>query len=207
MTKTVELNTKLTAVRDFISDTVEARGYPPTMREISTHFGIKSTSSVSYYLKKLEDAGELQINSRLSRGIKLKDKNIPASHLQSVPLVGRVTAGMPRLAFDEYEDVYSLPEELFDLRGDIFMLTVEGSSMIEAGINDGDKILVKKQTHAEDGQIVVALVDDECATVKRLKIRNGEVYLHPENRAMSDLHPENLQILGIVVGLIRTQIS
>ena len=179
MTKTVELNTKLTAVRDFISDTVEARGYPPTMREISTHFGIKSTSSVSYYLKKLEDAGELQINSRLSRGIKLKDKNVPASHLQSVPLVG----------------------------GDIFMLTVEGSSMIEAGINDGDKILVKKQTHAEDGQIVVALVDDECATVKRLKIRNGEVYLHPENRAMSDLHPENLQILGIVVGLIRTQIS
>ena len=102
MTKTVELNTKLTAVRDFISDTVEARGYPPTMREISTHFGIKSTSSVSYYLKKLEDAGELKINSRLSRGIELKDKKLPSSRLQSVPMVGRVTAGSPRLAFDEY---------------------------------------------------------------------------------------------------------
>ena len=207
MTKTVELNTKLQSIKDFISETVAARGYPPTMREISTRFGIKSTSSVSYYLKKLEDAGELKINSRLSRGIELKDKKLPSSRLQSVPMVGRVTAGSPRLAFDEYEDVYSLPEELFDLRGDIFMLTVEGSSMIEAGINDGDKILVKKQTYAEDGQIVVALVEDECATVKRLKIRDGKAYLHPENHAMSDLYPENLQILGIVVGLIRTQIS
>ena len=206
MTKAVELNTKLNLIKDFISDTVQERGYPPTMREISAKFEIKSTSSVSYYLKKLEDAGELKINSRLSRGIELKDKK-GSPGLRNVPLVGRVTAGQPRLAFDDYEDIYSLPEELFDLRGDIFMLTVEGSSMIDAGINDGDKIIVKKQSHADDGQIVVALMDDECATVKRLKNKGGRVCLHPENRAMDDIYPENLIILGVVVGLIRTQIS
>ena len=206
MTKAVELNTKLNLIKDFISDTVQERGYPPTMREISAKFEIKSTSSVSYYLKKLEDAGELKINSRLSRGIELKDKK-GSPGLRNVPLVGRVTAGQPRLAFDDYEDIYSLPEELFDLRGDIFMLTVEGSSMIDAGINDGDKIIVKKQSHADDGQIVVALVDDECATVKRLKNKGGRDSLHPENRAMDDIYPENLIILGVVVGLIRTQIS
>ena len=206
MTKTSELNDRLNAIKEFICDTVDERGYPPTIREICAEFDIKSTSSASYYLKKLADAGELVVNKNLSRGIALKGRRQSSKDLTDVPLIGAVTAGMPRLAFEDYEESYALPSDLFDLNGEMFMLTVEGSSMIEIGINDGDKILVRKQNHAESGQVVVALIEDGLATVKRFFKKGDKVWLHPENRYMSDIYPSELTILGVVVGLIRTQI-
>lgn len=206
MTKTSELNDKLNSIKAFIYSTVDERGYPPTIREICAEFDIKSTSSASYYLKKLADAGELVVNSKLSRGIELKGRRSVLNSSENVPLIGSVTAGLPRLAFEDYEESYRLPSDLFDLDGVTFMLTVEGSSMIDIGINDGDKILVRKQNHAESGQVVVALVEDGCATVKRFFKKGDKVWLHPENRFMSDIYPAELTILGIVVGLIRTQI-
>ena len=207
MTKTSELNDKLNSIKAFIYSTVDERGYPPTIREICAEFDIKSTSSASYYLKKLADAGELVVNSKLSRGIELKGRRSVLNSSENVPLIGSVTAGLPRLAFEDYEESYRLPSDLFDLDGVTFMLTVEGSSMIDVGINDGDKILVRKQNHAESGQVVVALVEDGCATVKRFFKKGDKVWLHPENRFMSDIYPAELTILGIVVGLIRTQIN
>lgn len=207
MTKTSELNDKLNAIKAFIYSTVDERGYPPTIREICAEFDIKSTSSASYYLKKLADAGELVVNSKLSRGIEIKGRRPAFRSSEAVPLLGNVTAGLPRLAFEEYDECYRLPSDLFDLNGEMFMLTVEGSSMIDIGINDGDKILVKKQNHAENGQVVVALVEDGCATVKRFYKKGDKVWLHPENRNMSDIFPAELTILGIVVGLIRTKIK
>ncbi len=207
MTKTSELNDKLNSIKAFIYSTVDERGYPPTIREICAEFDIKSTSSASYYLKKLADAGELVVNSKLSRGIELKGRRSVLNSSENVPLIGSVTAGLPRLAFEDYEESYRLPSDLFDLDGVTFMLTVEGSSMIDIGINDGDKILVRKQNHAESGQVVVALVEDGCATVKRFFKKGDKVWLHPENRFMSDIYPAELTILGIVVGLIRTQIN
>ena len=157
--------------------------------------------------RRYTDAGELVVNSKLSRGIELKGRRSVLNSSENVPLIGSVTAGLPRLAFEDYEESYRLPSDLFDLDGVTFMLTVEGSSMIDIGINDGDKILVKKQNHAESGQVVVALVEDGCATVKRFFKKGDKVWLHPENRFMSDIYPAELTILGIVVGLIRTQIN
>ncbi len=209
MTKCDEMKEKLSCVRDYISDTVDERGFPPTIREICDKFNIKSTSSASYYLRKLESAGELKINRQTSRGIEVTTK----SHLNTndfcpISLIGSVTAGVPKLAVEDSDETYYFPSDLFrNAHGDVFMLDVIGTSMIEIGINDGDKILVRSQPTANNGQVVVAMVEDECATVKRYYNENGVIRLHPENKYMDDIYPTELTILGVVIGLIRTEIN
>lgn len=195
---------KLDEVLEFINRYNDENGFPPTVREICKELGIKSTATVYDYINRLKAAGHLNKAENKKRAVTVRN-----SGSVSVPLVGTVTAGQPILASENYEGYYALPSSEF--KGDsLFMLTVKGDSMIEAGIFNGDKIVVRKQETAENGDVVVAMFNDgieEGATVKRYYRRDGKIILHPENAALSDfvLDEENgVQILGKVIGLMRT---
>ena len=189
---------KLIKVMDYIRKFSEENGYTPSVREIAKECGIKSTATVYSYLQKLQDKGYLNKANNKKRSVTLaKSSGV------NIPLIGTVTAGQPIFAYENYEDYYTFPADEF--RGeDLFMLRVEGTSMIDAGIMNGDKIIVRRQETAENGEIVVALVEDS-ATVKRFYRRDGHIVLHPENEALSDMIFEDGQvsILGKVVGLMR----
>ncbi len=189
---------KLTRLMDYIRKFSEENGYTPSVREIGKECGIKSTATVHSYLEKLKERGLLNKVDNKKRSM-----TIGRSAGVSIPLIGTVTAGQPIFAYENYEDYYTFPADEF--RGeDLFMLRVEGTSMIDAGIMNGDKIIVRRQQTAENGEIVVALVEDS-ATVKRFYRRNGQIVLHPENESLSDMIFEDGQVsvLGKVVGLMR----
>ncbi|MBO5737069.1 MAG: transcriptional repressor LexA, partial [Clostridia bacterium] len=189
---------KLIMVMDYIRKFSEENGYTPSVREIGKECGIKSTATVYSYLQKLQDKGYLNKATNKKRSVTLaKSSGV------NIPLIGTVTAGQPIFAYENYEDYYTFPAGEF--RGeDLFMLRVQGTSMIDAGIMNGDKIIVRRQETAENGEIVVALVDDS-ATVKRFYRKDGQIVLHPENEALSDMVFEDgeVSILGKVVGLMR----
>ena len=151
---------KLVMVMDYIRKFSEENGYTPSVREIGKECGIKSTATVYSYLQKLQDKGYLNKTSNKKRSVTLT-----RSSGVNIPLIGTVTAGQPIFAYENYEDYYTFPAGEFK-GDDLFMLRVEGTSMIDAGIMDGDKIIVRRQQSAENGEIVVALVEDS-ATVKR----------------------------------------
>lgn len=185
---------------DYIRKFSEENGYTPSVREIGKECGIKSTATVHSYIEKLQTKGYLNKTENKKRAVTIgKGTGV------TVPLVGTVTAGQPIFAYENYEDYYTFP--VGEFKGEeIFMLRVQGTSMIDAGIEDGDKIIVRRQQTALDGDIVVALVsEEEAATVKRLFRRNGKIVLHPENEALSDMVFEDgeVTILGKVVGLMR----
>jgi repressor LexA len=178
-------------------------GYPPTLREICHNFGMASTRAASDHLEALDRKGMIKREADLSRGIKFTDQKRLRTG-RSLPLVGRVAAGAPLLAFDDVTDYITLDESL-TRHENSFMLEVQGESMIGAHILDGDFIIVKRQETANDGEIVVALLGDE-ATVKRLEKRGSKIRLIPENPTMSPIpvpRPEELRIVGIVTGLVR----
>lgn len=207
MTKKSELQEKLNQILEFVSKFKNENGFAPSVRDICHECNIKSTSSVHIYLKKLETDGLLKINKQKSRAIEVPKDTINPNDFVKIPCIGSIQAGQPRYAFEDCEDIYTLPNNLFNSRGDIFMLNVEGHSMIEAGILAGDKIIVRGQSTAENGQIVVALIDDS-ATVKRFYKEKNYIRLHPENRLMNDIICyDNCSVLGIVVGLIRNTIN
>ena len=189
---------KLIMVMDYIRKFSEENGYTPSVREIGKECGIKSTATVYSYLQKLQDKGYLNKANNKKRSVTLaKSSGV------NIPLIGTVTAGQPIFAYENYEDYYTFP--IGEFKGDdLFMLRVEGTSMIDAGIMNGDKIIVRRQQTAENGEIIVALVDDS-ATVKRFYYRDGKIVLHPENEALSDMifEPGEVSILGKVVGLMR----
>lgn len=186
-------------VLEYIMDYLDREGYPPTVREICHDVGFASTSTVQYYLKKLEVRGSISFGNAKNRAITLRNK--PSKNAVFVPLVGTVTAGTPILAVENIEGYYPLPEEFHGI-GDVFMLNVSGDSMINAGIFDGDKIIVEKTSSCEQGEIVVALIDDS-ATCKRFYKRNGKIILHPENDALQDIVLDDVSIIGKVKGLVR----
>jgi repressor LexA len=181
-------------------------GYPPTLREICTEFGMASTRAASDHLDALARKGEIKRKEGLSRGIVFL-KDVRPKGGVSIPLVGRVAAGQPVLALENVVDRFTLDESI--ARGDdTFLLEVQGESMIDAHICPGDYIIVKSQQTAEDGDIVVALIEDE-ATVKRLERRGSRIRLLPENATMSPIpipRLEDLHILGVVTGLVRRTI-
>lgn len=189
---------KLIMVMDYIRKFSEENGYTPSVREIGKECGIKSTATVYSYLQKLQDKGYLSKASNKKRSVTLT-----RSSGVNIPLIGTVTAGQPIFAYENYEDYYTFPAGEFKGE-DLFMLRVEGTSMIDAGIMNGDKIIVRKQETAENGEIVVALVEDS-ATVKRFFRRDGKIVLHPENELLSDMIFEDgeVRILGKVIGLTR----
>lgn len=196
--KTMLDENKLIRVMDYIRKFAEENGYTPSVREISAECNIKSTATVHSYIRKLQDKGYLNKTENKKRSMSIgKGSGV------SIPLIGTVTAGQPIFAYENYEDYYTFP--VGEFKGDeLFMLRVQGTSMIDAGIFDGDKIVVRRQATAENGEIVVALVEDS-ATVKRFYKKDGQIVLHPENEALSDMifSPEEVSILGKVVGLIR----
>lgn len=193
-----KIDQKLENLTAFLRSFQNEKGYPPSVREICDALSIKSTATAQYYLDKLEERGAIARRGGKNRTISLSD----APEYVSVPLVGTVTAGTPILAVENLEGYYPLPTDFAD-EGECFMLQVRGESMIEAGIFNGDKIICRKSETADNGDIVVALLDDS-ATVKRFFKKDGKVILHPENSAMSDIVCEdNVSILAKVTGLLR----
>lgn len=193
-------NQKREQIFSCIQSYVQKNGFPPSVREICALLGITSTATVAYNIEKLKEEGRLQKQGFKNRAISISAPK-ESEKFSAVPLVGKVAAGMPILATEMIEETYSIPKNLF--RGDeLFMLNVSGNSMIDAGIFDGDKIVVRKQSTANRGQIVVALVGDE-ATVKRFYPEHGHIRLQPENPTMEPIIVPNCDILGVVVGSIR----
>lgn len=194
-----ELTKKQQAVLDFLRQRAQ-EGLPPTVREICAAAGIKSTSTVHAYLKILEDEGYISRQSGLNRAIRVNDPADPPPAAGRVPLLGRVTAGLPILAVEEVED-YVPYSGHYDVR-ELFALRVIGRSMINAGILDRDVVIVHRTPVAENGDIVVALIGDE-ATVKRFYKENGHFRLQPENPEFEPIIVPECTILGKVVSLVR----
>ncbi len=188
-----------TEVFDYLVKYLNDEGYPPTVREICKELGFSSTSTAQYYLKKLEDRGMISFGGARNRAITITGRS--DRKFIYVPIVGTVAAGTPILAIENIEGYCPLPEE-FQGIGDMFMLKVQGDSMINAGIYDGDKIIVEKTPSCNQGEIIVALVDDS-ATCKRFYRRDGKIVLHPENDALSDIILDDVSIIGVVKGLVR----
>ena len=186
-------------ILDFIRREIDDKGYPPSVRKICLAVGLKSTSTVHAHLNRLEEEGYIRRDATKPRALELTDTATVRG--RSVPLVGRVTAGMPILAQQNIEEYYMLPQNL--VGGDeVFILSVQGESMIEAGILDGDFVIVRRQSHAENGDIVVAMIDDE-ATVKRIFYEKTRVRLQPENSAMQPIYARDVTVLGRVIALFR----
>lgn len=180
---------------EFIQKFVSENGYAPSVREVCEGCSIKSTATAFTYMNELAERGLIKKYGNKNRAVSIKQNTV------SVPLIGTVAAGTPIFATENYEGMYSLPGNFFG--GDnLFMLNVHGDSMIKIGMYDGDKIVVKKQETADNGDIVVALVDDS-ATVKRFYKRENKIILHPENDSMEDFIFDDVVILGKVVGLLR----
>ncbi|MBO7187582.1 MAG: transcriptional repressor LexA [Clostridia bacterium] len=192
-----KIDEKIQKVYEYIEQFLTDNGYPPSVREIQTKLSIKSTATVYDYIERLKMRGLLTKSPTKNRAIGLAKR---IDKFDAVPIVGTVTAGQPILAIENIEGYCPLPDEFSS--DDRFMLKVIGDSMINAGIYNGDKIIVKKQSVADDGDIIVALIDDS-ATVKRFYKKNGKVVLHPENDTMSDMIFDDIIVLGKVEGLIR----
>ena len=182
----------------FIREEMQSKGYPPSVREICKAVGFKSTSSVHAHLQQLEKSGALHRDAAKPRALGLSD--YPKGRL--VPLVGKVTAGVPILAQQNIEEELLLPANMLNTSDEVFALRVEGESMIEAGILSGDTVIVRSQRDAENGQIVVAMIDDE-ATVKRIFYEPHRVRLQPENSSMDPIYADEVTVLGRVIALIR----
>jgi repressor LexA len=213
MTTSPMLTTRQQEIWQFLVEYVDNHGYPPTVREIGDAVGLASPSTVHAHLANLERAGWLRRDPTKPRAIEIvgrrRSETPPTRGLETpvLPLVGRIAAGGPLLAEESVEDEIAVPEPLG--RNADFLLRVKGDSMIEAGILDGDVVVVCRQDTARDGEVVVALVgDDESAdeaTVKTLhREKDGRIRLQPANSALEPLYPEHVQILGKVTGVFRS---
>lgn len=191
-------------ILSFIKETIYAKGYPPSVREIGLAVGLSSSSTVHNHLAKLSELGYIRRDPTKPRAIELLDEKFwRQKRLTTVPLVGKVTAGQPILAVENIEEFYPMPTELIGSEDNIFMLSVTGNSMINIGILDGDYVLVREQHTANNGDIIVALIDNEEATVKRFFREKDCVRLQPENDTMEPIYSNNVFILGKVVGIYR----
>ena len=186
------------AIYNFLSQYIETNGFPPAIREICKATNISSTSTVHHHLKALEEKGYITKNNSRSRSITIVKESVPT---EIIPDVGTVTAGMPILAVENISSHFPIAKGYFE-GSDHFVLSVRGESMIDAGIYDGDKIIVNKTNVCRNGDIIVALIEDE-ATVKRFYKENGKVRLQPENKTMEPIIVDNIEVIGKVVGLFR----
>lgn len=192
---------RLQEIYNYIETFTDDNSYPPSVREIAERFNIKSTSTVHYYLEKLRNDGLIKQDGKKKRSVSLNKVRAKSNY---IPLVGTISAGQGILATENIEGEYPLPQDFFS-SGDLYMLRVEGDSMINVGINNGDYVIVHKQDSADLGEIVVALWQN-TATVKRLKATYPHLVLHPENYDMDDIiirADENPTIIGKVVGCIK----
>ena len=198
-----KITPKQQEILEYIKETILKKGYPPAVREICEAVNLKSTSSVHSHLETLEKNGYIRRDPTKPRTIEIIDDcfNLARREVVNVPLLGTVAAGMPLLAQENIENYFPIPAEMLPDK-EVFMLRVKGDSMIEAGIFSGDLIFVEKAVTAENGEIVVALLDDS-ATVKRFYKEDGYYRLQPENSSMEAILTDEVQILGKVIGLFR----
>jgi repressor LexA len=193
---------------EFIKGEVKKKGYPPSVREIGEGIGLRSSSTVHAHLEKLEQKGYIRRDPTKPRAIEILVQDSPTpsdfqpAQLVAVPLLGRVAAGTPILAEENIEGYVSLPQDIVRQGASQFCLKVKGDSMIDAGILNGDTILVRQQNYAENGEIVVAMLDNE-ATVKRFYRLKNTVKLQPENSAYEPIYTRDIVILGKVVAVFR----
>jgi len=203
-----DLTDRQRQILDLITAKVNARGYPPSVREIGEEVGLSSPSTVHSHLSALERSGYLRRDPSKPRAIEVIDDGTPEATMhrapvRDVPLVGSIAAGSPILAEEDIEEIYPLPTELVG-HDPVFLLRVRGDSMIDAGIFDEDYVVVRRQPNAEDGEIVAALVGEEEATIKRFQRKDGRVVLESENPAYAPMvFTEGVEILGIVIALLR----
>jgi len=207
----VDLTSRQQEILAYVNTHVDEHGYPPTVREIGQAVGLTSPSTVHAHLEKLEKAGLIRRDATKPRALEVIEGGrsrraavvelAPPRHSTMLPLVGEVAAGSPVVAEDRVEDYLAVPDQLAPDAD--FVLTVKGDSMVNAGILDGDLVVVRKQDDARNGEIVVALVGDEDATVKRFFREGGRVRLQPENDALEPMFPDQVQILGTVKAVLR----
>lgn len=201
--------TKQLEILRYIYDTVEHRGFPPTVREICSAVGLSSTSTVHGHLARLERKGLLIKDATKPRALEItaEGKEKLGIKPKEIPIVGVVAAGQPILAVQDIDEYFPLPPDLENDAGELFMLKIHGESMINAGILNGDNVIVRKQTSANNGEIVVAMTEENEATVKRFYKENGHYRLQPENDTMDPIILPKVSILGKVVGLYRNDIE
>jgi repressor LexA len=201
------MSNRQNAILEFIKNEVREKGYPPSVREIGEAVGLASSSTVHGHLDRLEKKGMIRRDPTKPRAIEILDEDDMSygftSSVRQIPLVGKVTAGVPITATENIEEYFPLPMTMV---GDqpVFMLSVQGDSMIEAGIHDGDYVIVRQQPSAVNGEIVVAMTEDNEATVKTFYKERDHFRLQPENASMEPIRLKNVSILGKVIGLIRS---
>jgi repressor LexA len=197
------ISNKQKEILEYLKSQIINKGYPPAVREICEAVKLKSTSSVHSHLETLEKNGYIRRDPSKPRAIEIIDDefNLTRREVVNVPIVGTITAGQPILAVENYNGYFPIPSEYMP-NEETFMLMVKGDSMINVGIFNGDKILVQRQSHAKNGDFVVALIEDEV-TVKTFYKENGYYRLQPENDTMEPIIVPELQILGKVIGLFR----
>ncbi len=197
------LNARQISILKYIDQSMSRYGYPPSIREIATAVGLKSTSTVFIHLEAMEKMGLVKRDDRKKWSLVKNEAAETVEKGQHIwsPVVGEVAAGIPILAEENITDYFPLPTRFGD-EGDVFMLQVVGDSMIDAGIREGDYVIVRKQQTADNGSIVVALIDNE-ATVKTFYDEGRRARLQPQNSAYEPIYTEDLMIIGIVKGLLR----
>ncbi|MBC8624708.1 repressor LexA [Bacillus crescens] len=192
----------------FIKEEVKRKGYPPSVREIGEAVGLASSSTVHGHLARLETKGLIRRDPTKPRAIEILDTeeeiHIPKNQVVNVPVIGKVTAGTPITAVENIEEYFPLPDRLAPPDEHVFMLEIMGESMIDAGILDQDYVIVKQQNTANNGDIVVAMTEDDEATVKRFFKEENHIRLQPENPTMEPIILQNVTILGKVIGVFRT---
>ncbi|KRN28982.1 Transcriptional regulator, xre family protein [Lactobacillus selangorensis] len=188
-----------------IHDSIEHNGYPPTVREIGKAINISSSSTVAGYLSRMLKEGYITKDPTKPRALEITEKGAKLIGIEKkqIPIIGTVAAGVPITAIENVEDYFPVPDDLNFDPSDLFMLHVQGNSMINIGILNGDEIIVKRQHDAENGQIVVAQTEEIEATVKRFYKEDDRIRLHPENDDMDDMYFDSVTILGVVVSLYR----
>lgn len=198
----MELRDKQREIYDFLKVYTENKGYPPSVREICEAVNLRSTSTVHGHLKRLEKKGLIKRDPTKPRALEIIEMSTSKKEMLNIPIIGKVTAGEPILATENIEDTFPLPIDYISHNEELFMLKVSGNSMINVGINDGDYAIIEKAQTAKNGDIVVALIENE-ATIKTFYKEKDHIRLQPENDSLSPIIVENCIILGKLVGLFR----
>ena len=199
----MKLTKKQSEILQYLTKCLQGQGYPPTIREIAERFSFESTGTVRDHLKALSDKGFIKRIPGVSRGLKLIKTELLPSNLVSIPIVGHISAGGPKLAYEDIQGNLAVDKTIITAEG-TFALRVDGDSMMGKGIFKGDYVVVKSQAAAQNGDVVVALIDDDDATVKEFCRKNGSIQLVPANPIYQPIDvDERVKIIGKVVGLIR----
>jgi repressor LexA len=194
---------KQSEIYEFLKSYTESKGYPPSVREICEAVSLRSTSTVHGHLKRLEKKGMIKRDPSKPRALEIAELSMPKKEMINIPIIGKITEGLPILATENIEDTFTLPLDFIKHDRELFMLRVSGESMVNAGIRDNDLAIIESAQTAINGDIVVALIEDS-ATIKRFFKEKDHIRLQPENDAMDPIIVDDCMILGKLVGIFRS---